>query len=260
MEKNRRAPHCPHSQIKILTYSHTQDLSTIVFFFLFVILRIVSAPMLGKRNSMDSSGITREQKIGVALLVIFGFTAIGLGFLQMHNTIYGPFVLRRVESTDPLSLFADEKTRLQQVDTDHDSLNDFEELEFYTTSPYLPDTDSDGLTDKEEIDGGSDPLCPRESDCAVAEDIGAKETSPLLPGEAPEEVDIAELFADAATEVKPASEAGVIDIATVARDPAALRKLLRDSGKMTEAELGRIDDATLLSIAAQLVADQSKAQ
>ena len=63
----------------------------------------------------------------------------------------------------------DETTRLQQIDTDQDGIHDYEELNFYQTSPYLPDTDSDGISDKDEIDQGSDPLCPEGGQCAEAE-------------------------------------------------------------------------------------------
>ena len=38
----------------------------------------------------------------------------------------------------------DETIRLQRIDTDRDTITDYQELNFYSTSPYLPDTDSDG--------------------------------------------------------------------------------------------------------------------
>ena len=34
------------------------------------------------------SSLTREQKTGFVLLLVFGLLAVGFGFLQMRNTIY----------------------------------------------------------------------------------------------------------------------------------------------------------------------------
>jgi hypothetical protein len=43
-------------------------------------------------------------------------------------------------------------------DTDHDSLNDQQEVVIHGTNPHAPDSDGDGLSDRYELDGGSDPL------------------------------------------------------------------------------------------------------
>src|SRR3989344_6059197 len=100
---------------------------------------------------------TREQKMGTILLFVFAVLTVGLGLLQLRNNIYGPFALHPGKTQ--VEVFADEKTRLQSIDTDHDVLNDYEELEFFETSPYLPDTDSDGVSDNDEIEKGTNPLC-----------------------------------------------------------------------------------------------------
>jgi hypothetical protein len=105
------------------------------------------------------TGLTREQKMGAGFLLIFGVLTIALGWLQLHNTLYGPFVIKPTEDNKKAVAYTDEKTKLQQIDTDHDGISDYDELYFYKTSPYLPDTDSDGIGDKAEIDRGSDPLC-----------------------------------------------------------------------------------------------------
>jgi hypothetical protein len=47
------------------------------------------------------------------------------------------------------------------------------------------------------------------------------------------------------------------ELDAVAKDPKALRQLLLQSGQVSQAELQKIDDATLLSVAAQIVASQT---
>lgn len=51
------------------------------------------------------------------------------------------------------------------LDTDGDGLSDWDEVNIYSTSPYLEDTDSDGVIDGEEILVDSDPGCPAGEDC-----------------------------------------------------------------------------------------------
>ncbi len=65
---------------------------------------------------------------------------------------------------------ADDAT-LKSRDTDNDSLNDWDELNLYKTSPYLADSDSDSFSDKEEIDSGNDPNCPKGQNCFLGSDI-----------------------------------------------------------------------------------------
>ncbi len=186
--------------------------------------------------------------MGAFFLLAFGLLTIGLGWLQLHNTLYGPFVLRPGETPAKVR-YADEKTKLQQIDTDHDGLNDYEELNFYQTSPYLPDTDSDGISDKDEIDRGSDPLCVEGQSCSAAGEESpapdpALPVSPILEN--------VEGAADILSGL-PAAAAPAFDMDTLASDPRALRELIMKTGKMKAEELEKIDDATLLSIAKELV-------
>ena len=102
--------------------------------------------------------ISREQKIGFVLLLAFGIIAVGLGFLQIRNTIYAPFALNSTVPADVKDAVNDTAS-LQYRDTDGDGLSDFSELYVYSTSPYLQDTDSDGIDDKTEVLGGKNPLC-----------------------------------------------------------------------------------------------------
>jgi hypothetical protein len=194
--------------------------------------------------------LTREQKMGAVFLFAFAILAVGMGLLQLRNTIYGPFVLR--PNANRAQVLMDETARLQQIDTDHDGLNDYEEIHFYETSPYLPDTDSDGIGDREELDAGTDPLCAESAVCATAEAIPTVSTTPdsIVPGGLQTPLDI---LGAAAT----AGSGQALDINTFASNPALLRILLLQSGKLTEQELKSIDDATLLEIAKKILAESA---
>ena len=197
--------------------------------------------------------LSSEQKIGFVLLLIFGILTIALGFLQMRNTIYNPFAFHF--KSDPNSqVFADEKTRLQQIDTDNDGLNDYDEMEFYKTSPYLPDTDSDGLSDKFEIENSKDPLCPEGTICEVqtTPEENVQTESPLLNQTNPMDLlnqmgQIVGKENQGADGVKSTSTENV-DLNSIVNSPALLRQLLLSSGKITEEQLSKIDDAALMDL------------
>ncbi|HLD60610.1 MAG TPA: hypothetical protein VJA27_00545, partial [Patescibacteria group bacterium] len=113
---------------------------------------------------LSFSALRKEQKIGFFLLLIFALLTVGLGALQIRNTMYAPFALNNKVP----SILKDEVNNIEALsfrDTDFDELNDFDELYVYNTSPYLPDTDSDGIRDKKELEGGTNPLCAEGKDC-----------------------------------------------------------------------------------------------
>ncbi len=159
-------------------------------------------------------GLSKEQKIGVILLSVFSIFAIGLGVLQIRNTMYAPFALNK--KVPPLVRDdINSSETLMYRDTDKDGLNDFDELYVYATSPYLADTDSDGLADKAEIDKGTDPLCPEGHSCAEAGINGD-----AIPSSAP--------LASASSTLGPAPSPQDLD--KILSDPAQVRKILLDSG------------------------------
>lgn len=203
----------------------------------------------------ESAALSREQKTGFVLLLLFGIVTIGLGFFQMRNTIYNPFAPDLESNIAPV-VTLDEETKLQQIDTDRDGLNDYEELKFFQTSPYLADTDSDGESDKTEIDAGKDPLCPEGKLCTTQTDLPAATStgivSPLLnTGTGPLDI-LSSLGADLA----PTTSASLgIDMDAL-NDPAYIRSLLLQTGKMKKEELDKIDDATILKMVKDLLASQ----
>lgn len=192
-----------------------------------------------------------EQKMGAILLFVFALVAVGLGALQLRNTIYGPFVIHPASSGTPDQLFAGDRTRLQKIDTDHDGLNDYEELEFYGTSPYLPDTDSDGMKDKAEIQEGTDPTCADGQLCGTetAVDTGSSILVPVIGQDSG--IDL--LGGAVAGGSADAAGAARLNLESLANNPSALRKLLLESGKLNENDLKDIDDATLIELAKNIL-------
>lgn len=199
---------------------------------------------MGLQNPMKS--LTHEQKTGFVLLSIFGILAIGLGFLQMRNNIYGPFASKLTkEQKETVNLFVDESARLQSIDTDRDGLSDYEEINFYETSPYLDDTDSDGILDKQEIEEGTDPLCAKGEDCDFTSDaiISATNTLDLLLS-APKSAS----SSDGALGIIEQGNQTNEEILKLLNDPQKLRSLLIQSGSVTKEQVDAIDDQMLLQI------------
>lgn len=230
------------------------------------------------------SQLHRTQKIGFALLSCFAVCVLLLGVYQFRTTIYGPFALSPVsEDTTDLTainqLFDDEQTRLQRIDTDGDGLNDYEELNFYNTSPYIADTDSDGIDDALEIANGSDPICPSGADCELynpSEDNNAVDATVGVSSLLTDSVDTSDTLLDAIagaaavtesvntngtpnasatstatfTTLDPEAQA---TIAALLTDPEAIRALLRQSGSLSEEQIASFSDDVLLQTAIELL-------
>lgn len=193
-------------------------------------------------EEQGSEGLSKEQKIGVILLSVFSVFAIGLGILQIRNTMYAPFALNKKVSP----LVKNEITSneaLMYRDTDKDGLNDFDELYVYATSPYLADTDSDSITDKAEVEKGTNPICPEGQNCAefglggdaVPDNGGVLSASSTL-GPAP----------------------SVPDLEALLQDPAQIRKMLIASG-LDKKIVDATSDADLLQMVKEVLSATSSA-
>lgn len=201
------------------------------------------------------------QKVGFVLLMVFGILTVSMGFMQMRNTIYNPFVIKPINRLNSQA-FLDESVRLQQMDTDKDTLSDYEELEFYNTSPYLPDTDSDGIADNIEIENGTDPLCPEGGNCEIfldadtpQEEVSAESSIVESSGVG----DFMDLLANSVSVAEQApeelasnSEQISIDIEALMKSPELLRQLLLSTGQITEAQLVGVSDEELLSLVKEI--------
>lgn len=162
----------------------------------------------------------RIEQLLSGAIIVFCLAAIWLGFFQFNHQIQKNF-LARISGTAEEEAQQPDLLGQKTKDTDSDGLSDYDELNVYYTSPYLPDTDSDGLTDREEIERSSDPNCPEGQNCF------ADWTKPT----------------DASS---PASQANPADsIFTGQTQVSQLRELLRQAG-MSESDLAKFSDQQLL--------------
>jgi len=202
--------------------------------------------------------LSASQKAGFISLLVFAILTISFSFLQLRNTVYGKFVIRAPQKASTLQLPEyDEMIRLQQIDTDRDGLTDYEEIYIYGTSPYLADTDGDGISDYDEIMAGTDPLCPEGTVCGESEfGVGVGSSfdplSPLFDGAStPADILVGSQFSSN-THTTPDSES----LLDMIENPDQLRQILRDTGQISEEDLLRIDDATLIALARELIEKQ----
>ncbi len=210
-----------------------------------------------------------KNRAGLVALSVFAVLTIGLGFMQMRNTIFSPFAPKsaKLSGTGSKSLL-EANAELALRDTDRDGLTDFEELNYYSTSPYLPDTDSDGVSDRDEISAGTDPNCPTGQNCSSVLDT-PKERLDLsdyldkqnidfdigkMIGGTIQNIDTEKTGTPIGGDVMGVT--GVIDMKALLQDPTTLRKLLNDTGMITTEQLQSIDDVTLLKMAEDLLQKQ----
>ncbi|MBI1908347.1 hypothetical protein HYS28_02935 [Candidatus Uhrbacteria bacterium] len=181
---------------------------------------------------------SREQKVGYAVVVGCGVLSVVLGFLYMGRHLNAPF---QITYTGNQMLTSDERLAQQiaeqkRSDTDGDTINDYDELYVYKSSPYLTDTDSDGLSDDIEINDGGDPTCATGDSCEDAsDDIGQQET-------------FADEYAAAAAEENARAVAAIEAMKESLRNvsPAEVRVMLVDSGA-TQAEVDAMTDEQVMA-------------
>lgn len=112
------------------------------------------------------SPINRNQKFFLVILLLIGFSMIGLWVVQLRQGIAQPFRPKGGQPAATGNSAADIEAA-QNFDTDQDGLSDQSESNAYATSPYLDDTDGDGIKDGDEAKGGTDPNCPEGKRCGV---------------------------------------------------------------------------------------------
>jgi len=193
----------------------------------------------------------RHRNFSLIFVCIIGIAVIALSVWQFKKIIIleKPYkgdgeTQKTVQGFTEESAFELDKEQLKLQDTDADGLNDYEELYFYQTSPYLADSDSDGYDDPTELKSGNDPNCPKGENCFSLKeptfddfDFGVGSTS---------------------TELLDTSSGAQFDAAQVSAEQ--VRQILVQQGHFTTQELANIDDATLMQIYNQSVAqDQGTA-
>lgn len=177
--------------------------------------------------------LTKEQKTGFVLLLVFSLLIISFGVLQIRNNLHKSF---KLTSAIPLNIGEDLNSldSLRLRDTDGDGLSDFDELFIYNTSPYLADTDSDGILDGQEVLQGTNPLCPKGQDCEVDISLTPAKSGGLIDTSLPPLV-IAGVRMDA----------GLLSLGQVFNDPDKIRLLLIESG-VSKQDVDLLSDEALL--------------
>lgn len=191
--------------------------------------------------------IPRKQKIAVFILAIAALVIIGFWVWQLNDRLASPFanpVDKKVNSASNASSTV--PVDLHNIDTDHDGLSDYDEINIYHTSPYLEDTDSDGIPDGVEIKNGTDPNCPTGKVCNGTDNIAPSQTSTSSLA-----VPSLSIPADMAS----SSQQTLQNALDGKADAATLRQLLLTSGA-DKAMLDQISDADLMKSYQQTLQNQ----
>ena len=178
--------------------------------------------------------LSKEQKTGFVLLLAFAFFAVGLGVLQIRNTMYYKFALNNQISVDVKNQI-NTVDALRFRDTDRDGLSDFDELYVYGTSPYLPDTDGDGIPDGVEVKNGTNPLCAEGQDCSLTSGDTALMNASTTVSSTPVDLQA------------PATQP-IVDLQNSLTDPVKIRQLLVDYGGLKKEIVDTYSDSQLLQL------------
>jgi len=185
----------------------------------------------------NQNGLSKEQKTGLVLLTAFAVFALGLGILQIRNTMYSRFALNNQIPND-LKDKVNTVDALRFRDTDQDGLTDYDEIYVYGTSPYLSDTDSDGILDGEEVKKGTNPSCAEGSNCAFMSDQAIFVTSPSGTVGAVLNPDT----------ILPTAPVAPEDFESMLKDPKKVRELLAKQKSVDPKVLENISDQELMDM------------
>ncbi len=138
-------------------------------------LQSLPAGQAGSPKQVDlnhSLRLTKEQKIGVAVLSCFTLLVIIFWFRELNKNITYPFYGGMSKTSFENKVAADNANQAplatsDNKDTDGDGLTDVQELTVYLTSPFLVDTDGDGISDQQEIKNSTNPNCPEGKQCSA---------------------------------------------------------------------------------------------
>lgn len=119
------------------------------------------------------TGLPRQQKIAVVFLAFVSIAIIIIWALQFNSQVYKPFKVPKGSN-----IISATTTDTNLIDSDGDTLTDYEEANIYKTSAYLEDSDSDGINDDKEVIQGTNPNCPTGQNCGLSENLPTATTSP----------------------------------------------------------------------------------
>lgn len=199
----------------------------------------------------------KNHKTALIILGVFSVAIIGIWFTNFFGSLNNPFDYSSLASensnnnSNSVTTSTDldsSNLNLKLVDTDGDSISDWDELFTYGSSPYLEDTDGDDLSDYEEIfTYKTDPSCLEGQNCSGA----------LTQSEAQGENNTAEVI-DSYYNTSSSSSSGSSSSDITAEEVSAyldsgdvdisyLRELLLDEG-FSQTELDQISDEDLISV------------
>ena len=203
------------------------------------------------------SDLGKDRKIALVVLAFFAVIVFVFGIVNIQKGIYSPFERKtsmKNSAVSPENLCPSgncselSDADLKNKDTDNDGLSDYDELNFYKTSPYLEDSDSDGFLDKEEIDNNKNPNCPAGRDCD--NDVLFNEDAQLVNPGAANNIDLEKLNAQIGQ-----NNAQISDFGSEEMSVADLRKLLIEAG-MEKALLDQISDKDLMESFSEALAEE----
>ena len=205
--------------------------------------------------------LSKGQKIAAAALGFFAFFIIIIWSLQFKNNFISPLAYQAalekakqgtesIESFCPTGQCSDlDEEALKTKDTDGDGLWDYDELNFYGTSPYLEDSDSDGFSDKEEIDSDNNPSCPAGRVCEVVAQTNDEnaQTAGFL-SEQEGEINLDEYDLEDFDQLEDLfGQSGASGDSSASNEAAELRNILRESG-VSDEMLDLFSDDELLQL------------
>lgn len=216
--------------------------------------------MSGIENNEQNTGakahalshLSRTQLIVAVFLLFFAILTIFIWMNRFQSLINSnPGILTEEEQKIPSALLVEDNDdeRLKELDTDRDTLSDWDELYVYKTSPYIDDSDSDGYSDGDEVRSGNNPNCPAGRSCdsnmSVSEE-GFDEApvieSPEVPA-IPEGVGLDNISQD---------DEGIQKLVGGDIDAETLRRLLADYGMAAE-YLDQVSDEELMKTYAEIL-------
>jgi len=190
---------------------------------------------------------------------MIGLTTLVFGLFQLNRMIIEPMAIENEVHFKTADEVEEERiAALKKADTDGDTLNDYDELYIFRTSPFLPDSDSDGLDDGIEVAQSSDPNCPKGSTCRIAStNTGGEGSGTVDPSSPPnlspdEETLLAAMdrvFGDM-TDLTPEAMNQRLQELT----PEELRQFMADIGVPPEM-LNKTDDATMRKLLAETLVE-----
>ncbi len=165
----------------------------------------------------------RQQKLAVVFLAFISVSVVVIWALQFNSQVYKPFKAPKTSDKNSAALVDN-----NLIDSDGDTLTDYEEINTYKTSAYLEDSDSDGINDNIEITQGTNPNCPSGETCNSVEPLITSNSSSS-----------AIELTQGANLNEPISDPSKVT-------PTLLRQVLLQSGQVSQADLDKISDEDLL--------------